>query len=55
MVIIEDFFIYDDYWKNGIIFDLELGNIYGCSIWFEDGKVDELKVRGKYWIGFYCI
>lgn len=55
MVIVNDFEFYKDYWKNGIIMDLEIGNEYGCLVWFEEGKFDELKVCGKYWIGVYCI
>lgn len=53
MVIIEDLSTHDDYWKNGTILDPESGSTYGCSIWFEDGKADELKVRGKHWTGLY--
>lgn len=53
MVIIEDLSAYRDYWKNGTILDPESGSTYGCSIWFEDGKTDELKVRGKHWTGLY--
>ena len=53
MVIIEDMVPVKDYWKKGSIMDPENGNEYGCSIWFEDGKPDELKVRGKHWTGLY--
>lgn len=53
LVIIEDLKEDDGYWKKGKILDPESGNVYGCSIWFEDGKPDELKVRGKHWTGFY--
>jgi len=53
MVILEDMSAHDDYWKNGSILDPENGSTYGCSIWFEDGKPDELKVRGKHWTGLY--
>ena len=53
MVIMEDLKAMDRYWKKGKILDPENGNTYGCSIWFEDGKPDELKVRGKHWTGFY--
>ncbi len=53
LVIIENLKKVDDYWKKGNILDPESGNVYGCSIWFEDGKPDELKVRGKHWTGFY--
>lgn len=53
MVILEDLRPHRDYWKNGEILDPENGNTYGCSIWFEDGKADELQVRGKHWTGLY--
>ena len=53
MVIIEDLSTYRDYWKDGTILDPESGSTYGCSIWFEDGKSDELQVRGKHWTGLY--
>jgi len=53
MVILEDMSAYEDYWKNGTILDPENGSTYGCSVWFEDGKTDELKVRGKHWTGLY--
>ncbi len=51
--IIEDLKPYDNYWQKGTILDPENGKEYGCSIWFEDGKADELKVRGKHWTGLY--
>ena len=53
MLIIEDLQPVKDYWKKGSIMDPENGNEYGCSIWFEDGKSDELKVRGKHWTGLF--
>ena len=53
MVIIEDIKAVGGYWKKGKILDPESGNTYGCSIWFEDGASDVLKVRGKHWTGFY--
>ncbi|MCI4651726.1 DUF2147 domain-containing protein [Phaeodactylibacter sp.] len=53
MVIVNDLEPYKDYWKNGTIMDPETGNEYGCSVWFEEGKPDELKVRGKHWTGVY--
>jgi uncharacterized protein (DUF2147 family) len=53
MVIIEDLQPKDDFWKNGDILDPESGKEYGCSIWFEEGNTDELKVRGKHWTGLY--
>ena len=53
MVILEDMTSYEDYWKNGTILDPQNGSTYACSVWFEDGKPDELKVRGKHWTGLY--
>ena len=53
MVIVEGLKPYRDYWKNGNILDPENGSEYGCSIWFEDGKTEELKVRGIHWTGLY--
>ena len=40
-------------WKNGTILDPEDGKVYGCVIWLEEGKPNELKVRGKHWTGLY--
>ena len=40
-------------WKSGTITDPEDGNVYGCSIWIEESKPNELKVRGKHWTGIY--
>ncbi len=53
MIIIEDMKPYQDYWRKGNILDPESGNEYGCTIWLEDGKKDELKVRGIHWTGLY--
>jgi uncharacterized protein (DUF2147 family) len=53
MVIIESLKPTDNYWSKGTIMDPENGKEYGCSIWFEDGKTEELKVRGKHWTGLY--
>ena len=53
MLIVENLVPHDDYWKNGTIMDPESGNEYGCSIWFENKKSNELKVRGKHWTGIY--
>jgi len=53
MVIVDNLVSYKDYWKNGNIMDPESGKDYGCSMWFVDGKPDELKVRGKHWTGLY--
>lgn len=53
LVIIENMKSYKDYWRKGDILDPESGNEYGCSIWFEEGNKDILKVRGKHWTGLY--
>jgi uncharacterized protein (DUF2147 family) len=53
MVVMTGMEKYKDYWKNGEILDPESGNTYGCSIWFENGSADELKVRGKHLTGLY--
>lgn len=53
LVIINDLSTYKDYWKNGTILDPETGSVYGCSIWFEEGKENELQVRGKHWTGIF--
>ena len=53
MIILENLKSYKDYWRKGNILDPESGNEYGCTIWFEDGKSDELKVRGIHWTGLY--
>lgn len=53
MVIIENMKPFKDYWRKGNILDPESGNEYGCSIWFQDGNKDVLKVRGKHWTGLY--
>ncbi len=53
MIIIDELEPKDDFWKNGSILDPESGKEYGCSIWFEDGETDELRVRGKHWTGLY--
>lgn len=53
MVILWDLKPHDNYWKNGTILDPENGNEYSCSIWFEKGKPDELRVRGYHWTGLF--
>lgn len=53
MNIIEGLSYSKGYWRDGSILDPESGNEYGCNIWLETGKPDELKVRGKHWTGLY--
>ena len=49
MMIVRDMTQSGDTWKGGKILDPEKGKEYTCTMWFEGGKADELKVRG--WIG----
>lgn len=53
MVILEDLKRSEDYWKKGEILDPESGSTYRCSVWFENGNKDELKLRGYHWTGLY--
>jgi uncharacterized protein (DUF2147 family) len=43
----------DGFWQGGRIFDPNKDAEYGVSFWFENGKPNELKVRGKHWSGIY--
>lgn len=53
MVVIEALAKNDEQYNGGRIFDPVSGNDYGCSVWIEPGKPNELKVRGKHWSGIY--
>lgn len=53
MDVIEELAAQDGMWKGGKILDPESGNEYTCSIWFEKGNKDELRLRGKHWTGLY--
>ena len=53
MVVVEGLKPQDGHWKKGKILDPENGSEYGCTVWFEKGKPDELKVRGIHWTGLY--
>lgn len=53
MVIIEGMQEVEGTWKNGTILDPQNGNVYGCVVWVETDKPNELKVRGKHWTGIY--
>ena len=33
-------------WEDGTICDPKNGKVYDCEMWFEDGNMNELKVRG---------
>ena len=39
-------------WEEGTICDPKKGSIYDCEMWFEDGNIDVLKVRGYIWFVF---
>lgn len=49
MMIVRDMYLSGSTWKGGKILDPEKGKEYTCTMWFEAGKPNELKVRG--WIG----
>jgi uncharacterized protein (DUF2147 family) len=49
MMIVRDMQLSGATWKGGKILDPEKGKEYTCSMWLENGKTDQLKVRG--WIG----
>jgi uncharacterized protein (DUF2147 family) len=53
MVIVDGLESYKDYWRGGTIVDPNSGSEYKLSIWYEDGKKDELKVRGRHWTGLF--
>ncbi len=53
MVVIEGLSKIKDSYGNGRIYDPVSGNDYGCSIWLEKDKPNELRVRGKHWSGIY--
>lgn len=53
MVIVENLSSYKDYWKGGTILDPNNGSEYKVSMWYEEGKTEELQVRGKHWTGLY--
>ncbi len=51
MLIVEGLSFSEGKWKNGNIMDPENGNFYGCTLWLETGKPDELRVKGIHWTG----
>jgi uncharacterized protein (DUF2147 family) len=53
MLVIEGLEPHQDHWRRGTILDPESGNEYVCSVWFEKGNTQELKVRGRHWTGLY--
>ena len=52
MMIVRDMKLSGSTWKGGKILDPENGKEYTCTMWFENGKPNELSLRG--WVGpFY--
>ena len=52
MMIVRDMKLNGSTWKGGKILDPENGKEYTCTMWFENGKPNELRLRG--WVGpFY--
>lgn len=52
MMIVRDMKLSGSTWKGGKILDPENGKEYSCTMWFENGKPNELRLRG--WVGpFY--
>jgi uncharacterized protein (DUF2147 family) len=51
MLILEGLSLSEGKWKNGNIMDPENGNFYGCTLWLETSKPDELRVKGIHWTG----
>jgi uncharacterized protein (DUF2147 family) len=51
MVLVDGLYSSEGKWKGGSILDPENGNVYGCTVWLENGKPDELKVKGIHWTG----
>lgn len=53
MIVIDGLTARGSNFSGGRIYDPVTGNDYGCSIWLEPGKPNELRVRGKHWSGIY--
>ena len=49
MMIVRDMKLSGSTWKGGKILDPENGKEYTCTMWFENGKPNELRLRG--WVG----
>ena len=49
MMIVRDMKLSGSTWKGGKILDPENGKEYTCTMWFENGKANELRLRG--WVG----
>lgn len=53
MTIVENLRAAEGFWQGGTILDPESGNEYTCSVWFDRGQPNELRVRGRHWSGLY--
>ncbi len=53
MMVVENLRASEGFWQGGTILDPESGNEYTCSVWFDRGQPDELRVRGRHWSGLY--
>ena len=50
MEIVRDMQLNDDWvWADGTILDPKKGSVYDCEMWFEEGEMNTLKVRGYIW------
>ena len=53
MEIVRDMQLNDDWlWADGTILDPKKGSVYDCEMWFEEGEMNTLKVRGYIWFVF---
>ncbi|MBM55558.1 MAG: hypothetical protein CMB32_03265 [Euryarchaeota archaeon] len=53
MEIVRDMQLNDDWvWADGTILDPKKGSVYDCEMWFEEGELNTLKVRGYIWFVF---
>lgn len=53
MLVVENLRLSEGFWQGGTIIDPESGNEYTCSVWFDRGQPNELRVRGRHWSGLY--
>lgn len=53
MTIVENLRATEGFWQGGTILDPESGSEYTCSVWFDRGQPNELRVRGRHWSGLY--
>ena len=53
MEIVRDMQLNADWvWADGTILDPKKGSVYDCEMWFEEGEMNTLKVRGYIWFVF---